>query len=98
VARWTAAGAGTYGVKVTFASAASPGFTQTAEVHVQHNGRDLSAGAGAVTASAPSFSFYASVAATSGDTIDFVVAPGSGLSFHMTAVTAKVCRGGGDGG
>jgi hypothetical protein len=98
VARWTATSGGTYGVKVTFASAANTGFTQTAEVHVQHNGQDLSSGVGAVTAGAPSFSFYASVAVGGGDTIDFVAAPGSGVSYHMVSVAAKVCRGGGDGG
>jgi hypothetical protein len=98
VARWTASAAGTYGVKATFASAANTGFTQTAEVHVQHNATDLPSGSGNVTASATSFSFYASVSVGSGDTIDFVVASGGGISYHMTSVGAKVCRGSVDGG
>jgi hypothetical protein len=99
VARWTASDAGTYGVKATIASAANTGFTQTAEVHVQHNSTDLPSGAGTITAGATSFSFYATVSVGSGDTIDFVVASGSGIVYHMMLVEAKVCRGSaGDGG
>jgi hypothetical protein len=65
---------------------------------VRHNGTDLSQGSGNVTASATSFSFYAAVSVSAGDTVDFVVAPGSSIAFHMMSVDAKVCRGTGNGG
>jgi hypothetical protein len=99
IARWTAPGAGTYGVKAAFASAAAPGFTETADLHVQHDGTDLPSGSGTIDAASTAFSVTSIVAVAAGDTIDFVVAPGAALTYRFVSVDAQVCQGaGGDGG
>jgi hypothetical protein len=99
VARWTAPSSGTYGVKAAFASAAAPGFTDTADVHVLHNGVELPSANGTIDATTTAFSLMSTVAVTAGDTIDFVVAPGTGLTYRLLSVDAQVCSSaGGDGG
>jgi hypothetical protein len=99
VARWTAPRAGTYGVKAAFASAATPGYTDIADVYVEHNGAAIGSATGGITASATSFAVQSSVTVAAGDTIDFVVGPGSGLTYRLVSVDAQVCTSAGvDGG
>jgi hypothetical protein len=91
VARWTAPSAGLYAARATFASAAAPGYSQTADVHVQHNGVDLTGGAGSITTAALTFSVDAHVMVARGDTVDFVVAGPGSIIYHMISVDAEVC-------
>ncbi len=97
VARWTAPSAGSYGVFATFASAANAGFNHTSEVHVQRNGIDLPSGVGSITTTTTSFAFQTGLVLAAGDTVDFVVAAGASIVYHMTAVDARVCRASGGG-
>jgi hypothetical protein len=99
IARWKAPSQGTYTVKAAFTSPALPNFTDVADIHVQHNGTDLPSGGGGITATATTFSVTSAVTVGAGDTIDFIVAPSTGLTYRLVAVDAQVCGAAvGDGG
>jgi hypothetical protein len=100
VARWTAMVPGTYVVRATFDGIDTP--ATTTDVHVQHNGTDLSSGTGYINVNGGgnSFSVTATVSVVVADTLDFAVGPGTdGVhAYDATALDAVVCASTGDGG
>jgi hypothetical protein len=75
VVRWTAPGAGQFGVSASFTGLAE---RATTDVHVLHNGRALFDGLINLGPSGNEVAFSRSVAVAKGDTLDFVVGSGNG--------------------
>lgn len=94
VVRWTARMAGAISVHATFSGAAQPPAMTTTDVHVQHDGKDLTGGTGSLNVNGGTNLFDATLQLTviAGDTIDFAVGDGGNTYLSdSTGISASIC-------
>jgi len=95
IGRWIPSRSARYSIRADFTGLSGYGGNPvtTTDVHVRHNGTDLSPGFVNVNGSGNSFTFMGTVTASSGDTIEFAVGYGNGSYSHdSTALDATICE------
>jgi hypothetical protein len=95
IARWIVSRSARYSIRAGFTGLSGYGGNPvtTTDVHVRHNGMDLSPGFVNVNGSGNSFQYMGTVTAAPGDVIDFAVGHGNGsYAYDSTALDAVICE------